>query len=104
MTEIFQREYPMLRSLDYKFSMGCEILKKEIMEGSFLVQCTCRRTQKAGWDILINRHKFFRFVHVTGQEAFGQRCFMTICSDANEGGTALIRPSDYMCNWKGFFM
>ena len=35
MTEIFQREYPMLRSLDYKFSMGCEILKKEIMEGSF---------------------------------------------------------------------
>lgn len=42
------------------------------------------------------RHKFFRFVHVTGQEAFERIChiFWCICrSDVNEGGTALIRPS-----------
>ena len=38
------------------------------------------------------RHKFFRFVHVTGQEAFERICYI-FCSDVNEGGTALIRPS-----------
>lgn len=37
MTEIFQREYPILRMID-PFSKGCKILKREIMEGSFLAE------------------------------------------------------------------
>lgn len=37
MTGIFQREYPILR-INNKFSKGCKILKREIMEGSFLAE------------------------------------------------------------------
>ena len=81
----------MTEILKERASTGCKVLRTR----NHGRQLLSRRTQKV--KSIYNKiwHKFFRFVHVTGQEAFEEN------SDVNEGGTALIRPSG--CRPEGLF-